>query len=385
MRKLVSKAVIGGAFFCFGSAAAAQPDPAALRVIQRSEAASAELPPVGPGNRDWMAAHFINVGQGAATLLEFSCGLALIDTGGQETGSINWPQRLIDYLNGVFERRPELRRTIDIVILTHPHLDHTLGVPAVIAPANRIRILNVVTNAQPNGSGIRGQKDLLEHAADGGIPRTQVTTAMIRSSRGLRNSVIDPLNCNRGAPDIRVLWGSVVGTQAWRSNGNNHSVVVRVGFGESSFLITGDLADGSHATFRQRYAANPQTLNVDVYSPGHHGARDGTTRGLVRDITPELAVISAGNPSEEGLDASAWDYGHPNAQSLGLLTDETTGVTFTRPTRRVAVGLRGRPFDNSTPPEWEWRNMTRAIFSTGWDGNVVVFAHTSGEKRILID
>ncbi len=87
--------------------------------------------------------------------------------------------RLIAYLNRVFERRPELDRTIDLVLLTHAHVDHTLGVSGILDPANNFRILDVVTNAQPNGSGIRGQRALLEHATNNGIPSVRVAVADI--------------------------------------------------------------------------------------------------------------------------------------------------------------------------------------------------------------
>ncbi|MGQ0589143.1 MAG: ComEC/Rec2 family competence protein, partial [Sphingosinicella sp.] len=282
-----------------------------------------------------MAAHFIDVGQGQAILFEFSCGLVLVDTGGQEEGARNNPQRLVEYLNRVFARRPGLRRTIDLVLLTHPHLDHTLGVSALVNPANRFRIRNVVTNAQNNGSGIAGQRTLWAYATANNITPGKVSVDDISAAEGLRNDSIDPVACPQVDPDIRVLWGSVTGTQAWRSNGNNHSVVVRVAFGGSSFLVTGDLTSDALPSMLTRYGARSPLLNVDVYAPGHHGARDGTTRNLVRAMSPQLAVISAGNPgnpAEVDVEGTAWDYGHPNWASITLLLDRTRGgVTFTRP------------------------------------------------------
>src|SRR5262252_5766731 len=78
-----------------------------------------------------MNAHFINVGQGASVLLEFSCGAALIDTGGEANGDFNSTTALTDYLDAFFARRTDLHKTFGLVVISHPHIDHTRGLPAV--------------------------------------------------------------------------------------------------------------------------------------------------------------------------------------------------------------------------------------------------------------
>ena len=206
---------------------------------------------------------------------------------------------------------------------------------------------------------------------------------------GLRNAVIDPIACQNEDPDIRVLWGSVTGTQSWRSNGNNHSVVVRIRFGESSFLVTGDLTNQAIPSLLARFGAQSPLFDVDVYAPGHHGARDGTTPKFVSAMSPELAVISAGdpgNPAEVNVEGTAWDYGHPNWASISLLLDRNRGgVTLTRPQRSLSVGIRGRPFDGSQPPEIRTETISGAVFSTGWDGDVIVYASSAGEKVVVVN
>src|SRR5438552_4155815 len=59
-----------------------------------------------PGNAvPTMRAHFIDVGQGAATLLEFPCAAVLIDTGGEANGEFDSTDSLLDYLDDFFARR----------------------------------------------------------------------------------------------------------------------------------------------------------------------------------------------------------------------------------------------------------------------------------------
>jgi hypothetical protein len=76
--------------------------------------------PLGSGGIPEMRAHLINVGQGASMLLEFECGTALIDTGGEKNGSLDSESALSGHLETFFGARPALSRTIDLLVITHP-------------------------------------------------------------------------------------------------------------------------------------------------------------------------------------------------------------------------------------------------------------------------
>ena len=331
---------------------------------------------------DWMLAHYINVGQGNATLLEFSCGIALIDTGGQgDTGRAE----LLAYLNKVFARRADLNRTIALVVLTHPHVDHTNGVSVLTGlGAQGFTIQHIVTNAAADATdiGFVGQKLLHDYAASHNTPITLVRNEDITRSDGLTNDNIDPLKCSPVDPDIRVLWGTDSSGHAWASNQNNDSVVVRVDFGQSSFLFTGDLQEAAQPEFLQSYVRNPDIIKADVYEVGHHGSRNGTTAALLQVIKPEIAVISAGNPADKEPGYSAYDFGHPNKVAIDFLSDPSFGVTKTRPPGSFAVGLKGKAPNSTVPPTYEMETISKAIFATGWDGDIVIAASASGEKIV---
>src|SRR5687768_18531582 len=79
-----------------------------------------------------MRVHLINVGQGCATLIEFPCAAILIDVGGETNSLYNSTDSLKAYLDNFFERRNDLNYTLQCVYLTHPHLDHTLGMPVIL-------------------------------------------------------------------------------------------------------------------------------------------------------------------------------------------------------------------------------------------------------------
>ena len=72
-----------------------------------------------------MTVHYIDVGQGEAILIELPRAAIMIDAGGEDTGDSRFRVHLLDYLNRIFARRMDLNHTIDVLIVTHPHLDHT--------------------------------------------------------------------------------------------------------------------------------------------------------------------------------------------------------------------------------------------------------------------
>ena len=149
-----------------------------------------------PSSAPTMRAHFIDVGQGAATLVEFPCAAVLIDTGGEANGDFNSTVALMDYLDTFFNGRADLNKTLASIILTHPHIDHTRGVADVIA---KYRVLNAVTNGQETGSGKYGQIALHKKVAaaeatpspSDAIGFTAVHRRDVQQGTGLTNGVIE--------------------------------------------------------------------------------------------------------------------------------------------------------------------------------------------------
>lgn len=277
-----------------------------VRIVAPEEEPSAPL-----AGADAMYVHFVYVGQGAGAILEFPCGVALIDTGGQYNGDTEGARLFNDYLDRFFAEHPQYRNTIDVVFTSHPHQDHLDGLPRLLEEGvPRYRVLNVVDNGQ-SGSGQSVRKQMTFRNAvlthGGAYAGVSVTRALIPN--GLANAVIDPIPrpahageglCEAGAvnPDIRVLWGGwtrdvvreLGGRGAYHSKPNNHSLVIRIDFGEASFLFTGDLEIPAIGDMLEIYP-DDGVFDVDVYHVGHHGAENATTADLLAAMTPEIAII----------------------------------------------------------------------------------------------
>ena len=323
-----------------------------------------------------MRVHLINVGQGCATLIEFPCAAILVDAGGESNALFNSSDSLTAYLDNFFERRSDLNHTLQCVYLTHPHKDHTLGVPVILQSPYVIK--NAVTDGLEEGSGKAGQIKLHRAAqaseenndpADD-IGLEAVTTDKIVGNDGLTNSVIDPVNCTGINPVIKILWGaSTVKPATWTTtdfnNENNHSLVIRIEYGSSVFIITGDLEDVAQANLLAKYNGT-NLLDADVYLVGHHGSKNGSSQELINQITPQMALIGVGNQSRQIL-WTAWAYGHPNKGILDRLQNK---LTATRTPIHVKAGTGAKTFVDYT--------VSKAIYATGWDNNVVLEADADG-------
>lgn len=323
---------------------------------------------VGPKLR----VHLIDVGQGAATLIEFSCGAILIDTGGEENRRVDSTRNLVDYLRAFFVSRPDLENTLALLVLTHPHIDHTRAAPIVLG---EFTVANLVTDGLVASSGGKQQRAAINGARSKHIGVADIAASAVPAG-GLTNQVIDPIACPDGDPDIRVLWGAVERSAVrWDAkdfdNANNHSVVVRVALGRSSLLITGDLEEAAIDGLLAKHAGTA-VLDVDLYEVGHHGSYNATTNPLLRALTPRLALIACG-PYDRKSTWTGWAYGHPRAVTIDLLE---RALAHAPPRERLVVPVA------TGAKRFEGWQITAPIYATGWDSDVIVTMTADGHISV---
>lgn len=321
-------------------------------------------------------AHFIDVGKGDASLMEFPCGAILVDAGGGEGSAA----ALVEYLDRFFAMRPDLNRHLDVVVLTHGHLDHTRNIAAVLDTAT---VGTLVVNGHFKKRGYKGLRKLLRR-----IPETEIFIADAEDipDGGLWHPSVDPLDCDgqRGGsyPDIRLIWGDARPqlpgwSDKFYKDENNHSVSLVVSWGAHRTLFTGDLEKQGLKELMARHSE--LIKDVDLYQISHHGFRSGTTAGFLEHINPMHAILS--RPADR-----AW-HAPTMARFDRLVRGRRAPVTV--PVWEFAQGGiaevdadRPDSMEDATPgkrPRTEsTAEMSGAIYWTGRDGSIRI---TFGAER----
>ncbi|MEO8632987.1 MAG: MBL fold metallo-hydrolase, partial [Chloroflexota bacterium] len=246
----------------------------------------------------------LDVGQGDAYLVELGGATVLID-GGPD------PARLMEQLGASL---PPWRRRIDVIILTHAHLDHGAG---LIAALQRYE---VGMTLEPVGLNSGPLSDLWADA----IARAHAERHAVRAGQRIKvaGAVITVLSPE---DDPRV---------------DTPSLVLRIEHGRFSALFMGDATDEALADL----LLYPDGLRSRVYVPPHHGADTPHAAMLVDAVRPEIALISAGAGNR---------YGHPTPDTLAALGGITTFRTDRDGTVEVTLdgsGLVVRAHANGLPP-----------------------------------
>jgi Predicted hydrolase (metallo-beta-lactamase superfamily) len=318
-------------------------------------------------------AHYINVGQADSILVEFRTAAILIDAGGESTAAPNQNRdgtHLVDYLNKFFANRaaasnpqlPDLHRTLLAVIISHPHIDHTKNIMAVM---QNFTVQSLFDGGNESGSGIGPLNEARKFATQHGIPHTIVKDDII-TRKGLSPF---PQLMASSAVDLRILDGS-----RGCDNQNNDSLIVLVRSGQASFMFTGDAeveggsdCDGEVPLLMDFYPR--RLLDVDVYKVGHHASFNGTNDDFMRVMTPKIAVISAGIHTQHGPGGfHAFQFGHPRTVTVDLLDQFTT--TF----RAKPANVYSMPAVRKVVP----RTMSKAVYCTCWDGDIRVSSNANG-------
>ena len=221
--------------------------------------------------------YFFDVGQGDSELIRLPGGEnILIDAGTSSTE---------DELVG--ELRSLGAETLDLVVATHPHADHIGGMAAVI-DAFDVRQVVMPRVSESDTPTTKTYENLLQSIADKGLTITPAEPGdELLSSGGAVLTVLAPNGKDYG--DL-----------------NNYSVVLRLTYGEDSFLFTGDAEEESE----EEMLSLDWPLTATVLKCGHHGSETSTSPAFLDAVSPQYAVISCGVDN---------DYGHPDAVTLEKL------------------------------------------------------------------
>jgi competence protein ComEC len=345
--------------------------------------------PADTDDSDAMTVHVIDIGQGLSVLLEFPCGAVLFDTGGEQNQVWDGVGALALYLDAFFARRTDLDQTLDLLVVSHPHLDHTRGIETVL---RRYKVRNILDNGMRNewmevdGERVEDEAGRMQIAMEdwARARADSVGYQSIKASdvplHGLSSGIIDPVNgCDRAStdPQIKALWGQVFEDRdTYGENLNNHSVALRVDYGEFSVFLPGDLEYEGNSRLDRKFRANKELLDVDLYIVGHHGSKNATTKYMMENMSPDIAVISA-SPYEREQDWTARKFGHPHTKTMKHLLSNDYGVAWKRDPIDVMIGIRGA-WKDELQEIFEEATVDKAVYCTCWDGSVRIRGNANG-------
>lgn len=334
-----------------------------------------------------MKMHVINIGQGDSILLEFRNHAVLVDTGSEDTiDETRYKTFLTTYLDNFFQLRSDLNRTLYGVVISHPHIDHSRNVLKVLQDYN----VKTYIEGGSLGRGNEMKKIIREAKAE------------MRAANGKQRIVLT----NRKLKDPKLLaWtkGIMDGSQAeirflsgrrYCSNENNDSLVMRVEFGQKSFLLVGDWemedekpndCGGLIRYITKRYK-NTGELDVDVYKAGHHGSYNGTSAAILELMTPDYSVISAGKFEDQGPGPfHAFQFAHPRGHTGDIEQDALLKIiAATNKTRSPAqvyyLDKVKRPVNGVMRSFTERTDLTltKAVYCTCWDNDITFTVNPDG-------
>jgi competence protein ComEC len=254
---------------------------------------AANVIPSAPGH---LRAVFFDVGEAEAAFFRLpGGGTLMVDGGGRQGAPDGVRSDLVQYL--VRERVGR----IDLLVLSHPHLDHVGGMPAIVS-------------AMSTGTFV-----------DGGMEVSQ--SACLKTMAALKKRGVPVFVPRRGdlwsfpGGEVRVLRSHADYPSGSIQEPNDASIVLKIIYETVSFLMMGDLEKEQERALVE----SGEDLSCTVLKCAHQGSATSTTEELLEAARPRYAVISVGRNA----------FGHPSPRVLERL--ERRGVTCLRTDERGTV------------------------------------------------
>lgn len=226
---------------------------------------------------DGLYVHYIDVGQGDSELVCCNGEYMLIDAGEPDASDA-----VLEYLDDLGIDK------LDYLVCTHSHSDHCGGLDAVV---ESLEVETVFTS--PYAGDSSAYEIFTDAVYDAGL---ELTVPDLGESYSLGEASF-----------------SFIGPLEGYDNLNDDSLVMRLEYGDTSFLFTGDMTSKAEKDLINDGA----DLRCDVLKVGHHGSSGSSCYQFLYEAQPGIGVISC----EKGN-----SYGHPHEEALSRLNDADVTV-----------------------------------------------------------
>jgi len=216
--------------------------------------------------------HFIDVGQGDCIFIQVNDKNILID-GGPNIAE----KKVKNYLKNLGIKN------INYLIATHPHEDHIGGLDSILKnfKVESVYAPKIITTTTDF-------KDII-------FELNKESKKINIAEKGLTINLDYRSSLNFLSPEDKKY-----------DNLNNYSTVIKLNYGNISFLFTGD----SEMLIENELLSSNDNLSAHILKVGHHGSKTSTSKEFLKKVAPKYAVISCGIGN---------DYGHPDKQVLNSL------------------------------------------------------------------
>lgn len=222
---------------------------------------------------------FLDVGQGDAIYIEAPNGKQILIDGGPDA----------ELLSSLAKVMPFADRSIDMIMATHPDMDHIGGFPLLL---DNYKVTSIIENGTISTSEVSA-------SLEDKIQKKKINKIIARRGMHIiidekKNIYIDILFPDRDITNFE---------------SNDASIVGKLVYGENSFLFTGDASLYTENLIE--WNDNESTLHSDVLKLGHHGSRTSSSLLWLEKVNPDIAIISVDKNNK---------YGHPHQELLDRLS-----------------------------------------------------------------
>lgn len=257
------------------------------------QTASPEQAAIIPGSE--LLVHFIDVGQGDAILIQCPGGENILVDGGERGSSDD----LIAFLDS------KNIKSFEAIIASHPHSDHIGGLQPVLQHY-QVKKVYMPKVAHTSNTYLH----LLDEIEQQGLKISPARAGVTIQLKNIQAEFLAP-----SADEYEGL--------------NNYSAVLRIQYGQTAFLLTGDAEELSEKEMLAKY----KDLEATVLKVGHHGSTSSTSEEFLQSVSPQLAIISCGANN---------DYGHPHREIMQRLQQKGIKIYRTDLCGTVSVESNGK-------------------------------------------